>query len=75
MSSALVPQGGSVPPDTDKGTGNVTSLLEGGREELQRAVFAYDYLSAFAMILFSNSIKLPGRQLLAAAQTCSAADP
>lgn len=65
-----------MPPDIDKGTGNVMLLLEGVREELQRAVFAYGYLSAFAMILLlSNGIKLPGRLLLAAAQTRSAADP
>lgn len=50
-------------------------LLEGVREELQRAVFAPGYLSAFAMILFSNGTKLPGRQLLAATQTRSVADP
>lgn len=64
-----------MPPDIDKGTGNVMLLLEGVREELQRAVFAYGYLSAFAMILLSNGIKLPGRLLLAAVQTRSVADP
>lgn len=50
-------------------------LLEGVREELQRAVFAHGYLSAFAVILFSNGIKLPRRQLLAVMQTHSVADP
>ena len=69
------PTGGAVPPGVDEGTGNVLLLLEGAREELQRAVFACGCLSAFAMILFSNGIKLPGRQLLAATQTRSAADP
>lgn len=50
-------------------------LLEGVKEELQRAVFARGYLSAFAMILLSKGIKIPGRQLLAAMQTHSAANP
>lgn len=69
------PPDGSVPPDIDKGAGNVMLLLEGVREELQRAVFARGYLSAFARILFSKGIELPRRQLLAAMQTRSIADP
>lgn len=62
-----------MPPATDKGTVNVMLLLEGLREELQRAVCAHGCSSASAMILFSNGIKVPGRQLLAALPTCPAA--
>lgn len=75
MPLVLVLQVGRYHQTIDKDTGNVMLLLEGVREELQRAVFAHGYLSAFAMILFSNGVKVPGRQLLAAMQTCSIADP
>lgn len=54
------PAGGSEPPGRDKGTGNVILLLEGVKEELQRAVLAHGYLSAFAMILCSNGTELLG---------------
>lgn len=43
-----------MPPGRAQGTGNVTLLLEGVREELQRALLARGCLCAFAMILCSN---------------------